>query len=1130
MIPISLPGADQVSEKEWQASVTALKKLAEVLPRVRPVQRHPWYGCRPGVILPADHAAVKNMVQDMRNAFFDLQNKMEALAQLTGLSLPDNLNELKNALGATRLFISPNPIDRNLLLNDAWNQPNRQVDLAIEKIGLFQKMRDQILQRFDSRILNENLDLFLREFTPLTGRFILLKLLNSRYRSLRQQADSFYLDHRQHSDKEIVNDLTFILHCITEREQIRKSGDFGRSLFGSLWQDEESNPKQLHDFSAWIVQFRHRMLEEVFTQRTVEMMSHGVSPVVIEKASRELTESWQRFIRFRFELFERLHFDTERRFFQDEENLEFSKYQLLISAWDQNIPLLTDWSHYANFSQDCQRTFARHMIGILEEQDLFPADIVPAFEGNYADELLRKAFNDHQELSRFLGDTHEQKIRSFVDLDKKIIENNRHRLMWKLYQTMPDIEAAASPNSELGILRQQFNRKRGMMPIRQLIKTSGNLIQKINPCFMMGPLSVAQFLDPRAVEFDVIIFDEASQVRPEDALGALLRGNQAVVIGDSKQLPPTTFFDKMIDDELEEFDETSSLPSQMESILNLCRVSFPTKTLRWHYRSRHESLIALSNAEFYENKLFVYPSPHHRSEDIGLHFVHLPDTVYGRGSSQANPEEARAVAKAVFDHFTRYPDKSLGIGTFNVKQQQTIIDEVELLRRRHPEMERFFHEDNPENFFVKNLETIQGDERDVIFISIGYGKDSTGTLHRNFGPLNQEGGERRLNVLITRARERCVVFSNFTAHDLPVTGTSPIGVRILKLFLEYAETGNMPSISIPGGDSESPFEDAVYEFLVSGNYQVHKQIGCAGFRIDLAVIDPLHPGRYLLGIECDGAQYHSSKVARDRDRLRHQILVGLGWKIHRVWSTDWYRNSPDTKRKLLETVERVKSEPVAETPKPKAEVIRSVPLNARNSVIKAVKVIPDHPIKPDSSTIPEYTFCTTADLGLFIDFAEVPSGTIENAIMEIVRVEGPVHIEEVYERIRNIGNIPRMTGKIKDRIIDACDHLAGQKRVRLDYNFLWPPVMPSAFLRRRKSDHGADISWICNEEIAAAVYAVLTQQYATGMDDLVSQVLKIFGYQRPSDKSRSRIRKIISKMIDDNALMVQQNGMIDVRK
>jgi very-short-patch-repair endonuclease len=355
-------------------------------------------------------------------------------------------------------------------------------------------------------------------------------------------------------------------------------------------------------------------------------------------------------------------------------------------------------------------------------------------------------------------------------------------------------------------------------------------------------------------------------------------------------------------------------------------------------------------------------------------------------------------------------------------------------------------------------------------------------------------------------------------------------VRILKLFLEYAETGKMPSISVPGGDSESPFEDAVYEFLVSGNNQVHKQIGCAGFRIDLAVVDPRHPGRYLLGIECDGAQYHSSKVARDRDRLRHQILVGLGWKIHRVWSTDWYRNSPDTKRKLLETVERVKSEPVAETPKPKAEVIRSVPLNARNSVIKAVKVIPDHPIKPDSSTIPEYTFCTTADLGLFIDFAEVPSGTIENAIMEIVRVEGPVHIEEVYERIRNIGNIPRMTGKIKDRIIDACDHLAGQKRVRLDYNFLWPPVMPSAFLRRRKSDHGADISWICNEEIAAAVYAVLTQQYATGMDDLVSQVLKIFGYQRPSDKSRSRIRKIISKMIDDNALMVQQNGMIDVRK
>jgi len=1127
-VQFPLPDADRVSEQEWQAAITALKKLAEVLPRVRPIQRNPWYGCDPGVILPADHTGIRAMIQETKKAFFEMQNKMEALSNLTGLSLPENIFELKNAIGATRLFVSPNPIDRNLLLNDAWNQPNRQVDLTIEKIENFQQMRAQILKRFDGRILNENLDHFLREFIPLTGQFILVKLLNSRYRALRHQGSSFYLDRQQHADHEIVNDLSFILKCINAREDIRKSGDVGRSLFGSLWQDEESNPVQLREFSGWIVQFRRTLLEDVFTVRTVEMISRGVSPHVIHQAADELTQAWQKFIQNRYGIFERLHFSTDRRFFENEEILEFSKYQLLLSLWEQNISLLTDWSHYANFSKDCQETFARHIYGILEEQDLPPEDLVPAFEGNYTDELLRKAFNEYPELSRFLGDTHEHKIRSFVDLDRKIIEMNRLRLIWKLYQTMPDIEAEASPNSELGRLRQQFDRKRGKMPIRQFVKTNSNLLQKINPCFMMGPLSVAQFLDPKTIKFDVIIFDEASQVKPEDALGALLRGNQAVVIGDSRQLPPTSFFDKMIDDDLEGYDDSSSLPSQMESILNLCRISFPTKTLRWHYRSRHESLIALSNAEFYDNKLYVYPSPQHRSSDIGLQFVHLPGTVYGRGSSQTNPEEALAVAKAVFDHFTRFPDKSLGVGTFNIKQQQAIIDAVEDLRRKHPGMERFFHDDNPENFFVKNLETIQGDERDVIFISVGFGKDISGVLHKNFGPLNQEGGERRLNVLITRARERCVVFSNFTTHDLQVTGASPIGLRILKLFLEYAQSGNLPCPVITGGDSDSPFEDAVYDFLAANNFDVHKQIGCAGFRIDMAVVDPAKPGRYMLGIECDGAQYHSSKVARDRDRLRQQILEGLGWTIHRVWSTDWYRNSPDAKRKLLEAVERAKVLPEPVLPK-QTEIPVYVPA-ARDIIILEDPKIPVRVPKKDTVAIPDYQFCTTADLGLFMDFREVPASTLETAITEIVAVEGPIHIEELFERIKDIGNIPRMTGKIKERIIDACDMASRDKKIRTENNFLWPPVMPQHFLRRRNNKHDIDISWICDAEICAAICHVLEQQYATERDDLVNQVLKIFGFSKTSDKSRARIRKVIGAKVDEEELVVLANGMIDIRK
>jgi len=575
---------------------------------------------------------------------------------------------------------------------------------------------------------------------------------------------------------------------------------------------------------------------------------------------------------------------------------------------------------------------------------------------------------------------------------------------------------------------------------------------------------------------------------------------------------------------VEEPEAIPAMSAGMESILNLCKVSFPTKTLRWHYRSRHESLIALSNAEFYDNKLFVYPSPMMRSDAIGLKFVHRSDTCYDRGKSQVNRAEAQAVAQAVFEHFVRKPEKSLGVGTFNIKQQQAILDEIEAMRYQRPEMEQFFRDDLPENFFVKNLETIQGDERDVIFLSVGYGRDSSGRLTQNFGPLNQEGGERRLNVLITRARDQCVVFSNFTSRDLPVTDASAVGVRILKLFLDYAESGNLSSTSISTGDAESPFEDAVYEFLVSGNFLVRKQIGCAGFRIDMAVVDPRQPGRYLLGIECDGAQYHSSKVARDRDRLRQQVLEGLGWKIYRVWSTDWYRNSAESKKRLMEAIEKEKSLPVQINPKiktPEKPVIADKPPD----VIPGREPVPvDPPRKGNESAIPDYIFCTSVkpDAGLM----EAPLKRVEQAIIEIVAVEGPIHIEELFQRVRTIGNFLRITPKIKDQILFACNDAAANGGIQVRDSFLWQPVAPQSLLRRRSPEQEIDIEWICDEEIGEAIWYILHSQYATVQDDLIVPTLKIFGLQRRTDKATKKVNAVIESKIKTGELEMLPNGKI----
>ena len=334
----------------------------------------------------------------------------------------------------------------------------------------------------------------------------------------------------------------------------------------------------------------------------------------------------------------------------------------------------------------------------------------------------------------------------------------------------------------------------------------------------------------------------------------------------------------------------------------------PSKRLRWHYRSKHESLIALSNREFYENNLVVFPSPDAGRDSLGLRFHYLPESVYDRGRSRVNRIEARAVANAVMQHAREHPDLTLGVAAFSSSQAQAILDELELRRKGDPSYEAFFKDHPEEPFFVKNLENVQGDERDVIFISVGYGKDETGRAYQNFGPINNAGGERRLNVIITRAKMRCHVFTNLRSQDIALQQATPVGVRALRAFLAYAETNILGSDVVveSGRDYDSPFQRSVASALRDRGYDVSEEISSGGYFVDLAIRDPNSPGRYILGIECDGAMYHSARSARDRDRLRESVLEGLGWKLHRIWSTDWFRRPQMELEQAIKAIEDAK--------------------------------------------------------------------------------------------------------------------------------------------------------------------------------------------------------------------------------
>ena len=426
----------------------------------------------------------------------------------------------------------------------------------------------------------------------------------------------------------------------------------------------------------------------------------------------------------------------------------------------------------------------------------------------------------------------------------------------------------------------------------------------------MSPLSVAQYLPLNKVKYDLVIFDEASQILVWDAIGTIARGKQLIVVGDPKQLPPTNFF-KRTDDDDEENDEDEILDT--ESILNECRAAHIQEIhLKWHYRSRHESLIAFSNHHYYENSLYTFPSARQNVEGLGVKFRYVPDGCFDSGKSRTNKVEAEQLVNAVVERL-RDPDftnKSLGIVTFNEAQQQLIDDLLEEKRQEFPEIEPFFDSERSEPVFVKNLENVQGDERDVMYFSIGYGRTADGRISMNFGPLNKDGGERRLNVAVTRAKEENLVFSSMKSGDIDLSRTQKTGPEHLKYFLEYAENGGKTvqtkATSVPANDTfDSCFEEDVAAFLREHGYTVHTQVGCSKYRIDLAIAAPDKPGEFIVGIECDGATYHSSATARDRDLLRQTILEGLGWKILRVWSTDWFTNREGAEETLLRGVEEI---------------------------------------------------------------------------------------------------------------------------------------------------------------------------------------------------------------------------------
>ena len=887
---------ESVTLKDLDDMKIALENLAELYQTIS--KENPWSKCSPKSLLPADLREIEMLINDTLHSLDNFLVERGRVYDIYGIKKPDTLNEFKNSLSAFEVIKSQNAelIDASIIKSGAWNSNNDDAFRLIQELQRYQKYAG-ILNKFNQNIFQADIDSLIYELQQLSNKRFRFFSSNQHH----EIVERYYARPVTGSADDIIRELQEAKAVIKMRRNLEANEALGRKYYGGYWH-LNANPEDLKTIARWMNEFTALVREGTFSENTIDLMSKDLFDFNPERDLADYIDSGEEFVRELSRLREKLNPRSKLIFKRETGDVPFEAWQEQLYTWRGQLSSLHLWSQYLNTKNALKTSNARMFVDSIEKRNIKKEDIEALVEGNFADSLLNILFVENHELATFVGELHENRIREFKDLDKKILTLNRKRIFQRLNSNIPKI-FGGTENPQAKILAGEFTRKSGHMPVRKLLERAGGMIKQIKPCFMMSPLSIAQYLDPtnEELQFDVVIFDEASQVKPEDALGAFMRGKTAVVMGDTQQLPPTSFFDQMSDADSDE-EEATSL--DMESILHLCKLSFPVKMLKWHYRSRHESLITVSNREFYDNDLLVYPSPSHSDPELGLKFHYNPNTQYLRGKSSANPLEAQDVVEEIFNHFEKYGDtKSLGVGTFSVAQKNAILEALEVKRKEHPEYEPLFSDNKEERFFVKNLETIQGDERDVILISVGYGYDQDGKMSLNFGPLNQDGGERRLNVLITRAREKCVVFSNFKAYDMNLTANPPYGVKSLKEFLEYAE--NL-TLGTQGNDEYTvePFEDAIASFLQENGYTVDRQIGCAGFRVDLAIVDDENPGKYILGITTDGKMYSSSKVARDRDRLREQVLTGLGWKLYHLWSTDWYRNRDLGRKKLLEFVEK----------------------------------------------------------------------------------------------------------------------------------------------------------------------------------------------------------------------------------
>lgn len=1085
-VPVFLKGAGGWDAERLDRNLMSLRNLARNRGEVEPLAEHPWRGVRLKSVSYEERLTVQSQIDAVLMGHAQLERLVGDLAAELDTDVPTTLPQVRELVDLGELLIATPRTGTHVATDQGWDDQATFFSALIETGREFTRRRKALLERYTEDILGTDADTILVWWRVKAHGF--LRFLRPQFWRYRAELNGW---RRPGASGSTLGDLT---EAVAVRELSSQLEAVDGALLGERWRGGESDWQAISDFVGWMARFRRHVVSGLVSNHCLEFAANGFEGAEltrrVARAAAELDDAWG-------ELVWTIRFESAE--------LSLEELRSRVEAMSSNVEKLEEWTRYWDAFEVAR---GEDTTEFLAQAARIPNEsLEECFERQFYRSWIEAVLTERPALREFEVSRHEELIDAFRSLDAKIIELNRIRARSALLDRLPDGNWEASNGSDLGLLQREVRKKRGHVPLRKLFSSIPRSLRRLKPCLMMSPLSVAQFLDPGAEPFDVVVFDEASQISPEDAVGAIARGRQLIVVGDSKQLPPTAFFRIELPDR--EPGEEELGEGDLESILDECASVFPDhRLLRWHYRSRHESLITFSNHVYYGRQLFTFPSPTGEQPHLGVKFVHVDDGVYDRGGSGKNKVEAGRIARAVFDQLKRHPDKSVGVGTFSVAQQEAVEDALEELRREDSLLEAHFDHSHSEYVFVKNLESIQGDERDVIFLSVGYGKDAEGKMSMNFGPLNQQGGARRLNVLVTRAREMVAVYSSIVAEDIDLARTTAQGVENLRCYLDYARRG-MEMFTTESEEEATlaadRFAQSVARALAARDLELVPHVGCSGYKVDLGIRDA---ERWLLGVECDGPTYQQAATARDRDRLRTQVMEMLGWRLHRVWSPAWFRNSQRELDRILSAID------AAHTRNRATDEQDSPPVDDGGIGELATQegYLEDHNAEFGEEVQP-YLVTLVELLGDSDSFYRERVDRIARALRDVVKEEGPIHRDEASRRVAAHWGIDRVIARVDEVLDSVMGRCLRREDVVLRGEFLWPPGMEEPPIRHRDASAPRAAELIAPEEIGAALMLVLRKEFRAREDALIDRAARLLGFSRTGSRVRECVKRSLELLL-----------------